>query len=138
MGNTAASDDELSASELTECTESLDPPSMHLVECKRSTTTEEEEPSKRKRGNNNLWAHARSPKDGEPLRNKHKHEIYYCGLPNCMYRGTPNSNRFRAHLSCKHNIVMKGSPVGALKSANQATINDILGRRAEIQEDWLC
>ncbi|KAH8744462.1 hypothetical protein F5883DRAFT_439923, partial [Diaporthe sp. PMI_573] len=82
-----------------------------------------------------LWAHTRPPKDGEPLRNKHKHEIYYCGQPHCTYGGTPNSSRFRAHLSSKHNIVMRGAPPGAQTIANQATINDIFGREGERQRE---
>ncbi|KAH8743047.1 hypothetical protein F5883DRAFT_441414 [Diaporthe sp. PMI_573] len=129
-----ASDGEFSVSELTEYTESHETHSRHL-DRKRSAATEEIETSKRKGGNKDLWAHTRSPRDGEPVRNKHKHEIYYCGQPNCTYGGTPNSNRFRAHLSSKHNIIIKGAPPGAQKAASQATINDIFGREDQRQKE---
>ncbi|KAH8656747.1 hypothetical protein BGZ61DRAFT_466290 [Ilyonectria robusta] len=130
-----ALDDEFSVSELTEYTENLESHPVPRNERKRSDARGEDEPAKRKRGNKALWAHTRPPKDGEPLRNKHKQEIYYCGQPHCTYSGTPNSSRFRAHLSSKHNIVMKGAPPGAQTIANQATINDIFGREGERQRE---
>ncbi|RKK52609.1 hypothetical protein BFJ63_vAg16113 [Fusarium oxysporum f. sp. narcissi] len=126
-----ASDDEFSVSELTEYTGNLESHPVPRNERKRSAASVEDEPAKQKHGNKDLWAHTKPPEDGEPLRNKHKHEIYYSGQPHCTYGGTPNLSRFRAHLSSKHNIVMKGAPPGAQTITNQTTINDIFGREGE-------
>ncbi|RKK10018.1 hypothetical protein BFJ68_g16410 [Fusarium oxysporum] len=116
-------------------TENLESPPVPRNERKRSAASVEDELAKRKRGNKDLWAHTRPPKDGEPLRNKHKHGVYYCGQPHCTYGGRPNSNRFRGHLSSKHNIVMKGAPSGAQTIANQAIINETFGGEGERQRE---
>jgi hypothetical protein len=71
-----ASDDEFNVSELTEDTGNHESHPVPRNERKRSAASVEDETAKLKRGNTDLWAHTRSPKDEEPLRNKHKHEIY--------------------------------------------------------------
>lgn len=97
----------------------------------RSPTSTPAEPSrKRKRLNDALWAETRLLKAGEAVRDKHRHEIYYC--KHCTkYKGTTNAQRFRDHLLSEHRVRIEATQQSEKRTAYNNTIVDIFGKQME-------
>jgi len=83
--------------------------------------------------NYGLTRDTRPPKDNEPVRNKHRQEIYYC--KHCTkYKGTSASVRFREHLRDNHAIRVALTEESASRTAFNSTIKDIFVKQAEQQK----
>ncbi|KAH8800202.1 hypothetical protein F5884DRAFT_546671 [Xylogone sp. PMI_703] len=126
-------DPSTSASDFTELTENSET-ALKRSRSQSSANTPYELKRKKKRLNEELWSHARLPKDNEPARNQHYQEIYYCR--HCTKRkGTPASVRFREHLRDTHSIRVSSTQESASRTAFKNTIKDIFGKQAEQQKD---
>lgn len=97
----------------------------------KDIATEEGRGRKKRRIQNELWSFTRSPVADEPVRDKHYHEILYCGR--CRVFKTTSTLRFQSHLTRTHHIKVEIKP-SSQKAAQTQTLQDILGRQAERQQ----
>jgi hypothetical protein len=100
----------------------------------RKRTLDEDAPNqptkkKKKKTAYKTWSHARKARTGEPLRDKHGHELWYCGY--CNHKSA-TTHRARQHLRKKHGITVIEDD-GPVKKKAKHTIEGIFGKQAAQQ-----